>query len=201
MIDYIAQRGVTSVTLSVHHDWQKIRDYFDRHPASLPLDYAVEQAPLGTGGAIAYALAEHPEKNPVIVLNGDSFIPVDYRALYWQHQNNKTDLTIALRKVPDTGRYGKVIEKNGIITSFAAGEEGKSGLINAGIYVLRPDLFAKNSMPQVFSFERDFLPQHLAKLKPRSFLAEDYFIDIGIPADYDRACRELPEIFTKRSQA
>jgi D-glycero-alpha-D-manno-heptose 1-phosphate guanylyltransferase len=66
-------------------------------------------------------------------------------------------------------------------------------MINAGVYVLSPELFAEN-LPHAFSFERDFLPTRLAALKPRAFMAEDYFIDIGIPEDYARAQTELPEV-------
>jgi D-glycero-alpha-D-manno-heptose 1-phosphate guanylyltransferase len=194
MVGFLAREGFSGVTLSVYHDWQKIRDYFAANPAKLSLDYAVEETPLGTGGAMAYALAKINSERPVVVLNGDSFVRADYRALYRQHQKNDATLTMALREVPDTGRYGRVIEKDGIIISFAGGEPGRAGLINAGVYVMQPDLFLKHPMPAAFSFEQDFLPSRMAALKPRSFRADDYFIDIGIPEDYARACRELPSI-------
>jgi len=198
MINFLADKDVSSVTLSVHHDWQKIRDYFAKHPASLPIDYAIEKTPLGTGGAIAFSLSKYSGKDPVMVLNGDSFVRVDYQALYRQHQQSGAILTMVLREVPDTGRYGRVLEKGGIITSFAPGEPGKPGMINAGVYVIQPGLFVQNPMPAAtFSFEQDFLPTRISVLKPASFHADDYFIDIGIPADYDRACRELPGIISK----
>ncbi len=195
LIGFLAKEGVSGVTLSVHHDWQKIRDYFAVNPSRLPVDYAVEETPLGTGGAIAYALAKLKGTGSVMVLNGDSFVRADYRALYRQHQRSGTSLTMVLREVPDTGRYGRVIEKDGIITSFASGEPGRVGLINAGVYVMQADLFLKHPMSPTFSFEQDFLPPRVASLRPHSFRADDYFIDIGIPADYVRACRELPDVF------
>jgi D-glycero-alpha-D-manno-heptose 1-phosphate guanylyltransferase len=201
MIDFLAREGVSGVTLSVHHEWRKIRDYFSAHPAALPVEYAVEETPLGTGGAMGYALSGYKGKGPVLVLNGDSFVRADYRALYRQHQKSGASLTMVLRAVPDTGRYGRVVEEEGVITAFAGGEPGRPGLINAGVYVMQPDIFLKNPMPQAFSFERDFLPSRIAALKPRSFHAGDYFIDIGIPEDYVRACRELPDIFICGSAA
>jgi len=127
----------------------------------------------------------------VLVLNGDSFVHVDYKALYEQHKTSGAKLTMVLREVSDTGRYGRVLVKDGVITSFAAGEAGKPGLINAGVYVMQPDLFSGAKMPEAFSFEQDFLPPGVAELKPRVFRVDDYFIDIGIPEDYERACREL----------
>lgn len=194
LLEHLAQNGFKSATLSVHFDWQKIRDYFATHPAPIPVGFAVEEKPLGTGGAIVYALAESKVKEPSVVLNGDTFVQVDYRALYAQHRKSGTPLTMTLRALSDTGRYGRVIEKDGIITAFTPGEPGKSGLINAGVYVVNPDLFLGKNLPAVFSFEQDFLPSRIAGIHPRSFLAEDYFIDIGIPDDYERACRELPGI-------
>ncbi len=196
LIGMLARQGVASVTLSVHHDWEKHRDYFAAHPPAVTLDYAVEKAPLGTGGAMAYALKQHPCDSPVLVPNGDSFVKVDYAALFKQHRESGARLTIALREVPDTARYGRVRTRDGIITAFGDGGAGEAGLINAGVYLMHPQLFAESGLAEAFSFERDFIPQRLAVLKPRSFLAEDYFIDIGIPEDYARACRELPEIAT-----
>jgi D-glycero-alpha-D-manno-heptose 1-phosphate guanylyltransferase len=141
---------------------------------------------------MAYALKSYHGTAPVLVLNGDSFVQVDYIALFAQHREKEARLTIVLREVADTARYGEVEVKDGIITSFGVGKEGKRALINAGVYVMQPQLFASDALPEAFSFERDFIPQHLAALRPQSFRAEDYFIDIGIPEDYARACKELP---------
>jgi D-glycero-alpha-D-manno-heptose 1-phosphate guanylyltransferase len=194
LIDVLAKNGVTGITLSVHHQWEKIRDYFVANPPPMPIGYAVEEKPLGTGGAMAYALKTYRSDAPVLVLNGDSFVRVDYPALFAQHKARNSRLTIVLREVPDTGRYGRVEVKDGIITSFGDGGAGEKGLINAGVYVMHPQLFAEPGLPEAFSFEKDFIPPRLANLKPRSFRADDYFIDIGIPEDYARACRELPGI-------
>jgi D-glycero-alpha-D-manno-heptose 1-phosphate guanylyltransferase len=190
LIEALAAQGVTGVTLSVHHQWEKIREYFERFPPSLPVDYAVEKIPLGTGGAMAFALQGRTD--PVLVLNGDTFVQVDYRAFYAQHCRNNATLSMVLREVPDTGRYGEVTTRGNLITGFTSGQDGKPGLINAGIYALSPLLFQNYSMPETFSFERDFVPQHVEALAPQSFIADAYFIDIGIPEDYARAQTEIP---------
>ncbi len=196
MIGFLAKHGFTGITLSVHYEWRKIQDYFTACPPPIPVDYAVEETPLGTGGAIAFALAQQNVDTPVLILNGDSFIKADYAVLYARHCANGAALTIALSHVSDTGRYVKITEKDGILTSFAPGEPGTPGFINAGIYVVQPDLFSRWNMPAAFSFEKDFLPTRVDTLKPMAFHADDYFIDIGIPEDYARACTELPELFS-----
>jgi D-glycero-alpha-D-manno-heptose 1-phosphate guanylyltransferase len=201
LCDALIQQGVTAITLSVHHEWEKIRDYFNAHPLTVPLDYAVEDKPLGTGGAMAFAMKEAKISQPVLVLNGDTFVTVDYQALYQQHITQHAVMSMVLRAVPDTGRYGDIAVSNGVVTSFNPGTPGKAGLINAGVYVLSPSVFDGHEMPEAFSFEVDFMQQKVQALKPGAFIAEDYFIDIGIPADYSRACHELPEIIIKNSHA
>lgn len=192
LIASLAARGVTSVTLSLHHQWEKIRDYFAANPAPVALDYIVEQEPLGTGGAMRYVLERQQAAEPVLVLNGDTYVQVDLEALARTHQASGASFTMALRGVDDSGRYGTVEVKDGIVTAFGEGTPGKPGLINAGVYILSPILF-QEALPQAFSFERDFLPPRLAAIKPRAFMAGSYFIDIGIPEDYARAQAELPQ--------
>lgn len=201
LCDVLIAQGVTGITFSVHHQWEKIRDYFDANPPAVPVNYAVEDKPLGTGGAIAFAMKQAAPEAPVLVLNGDTFVSVDYKKLYAQHLSHRAQMSMVLRAVPDTGRYGDVVTENGVVTAFKPGTAGKAGYINAGVYVLSPGIFAAHAMPEAFSFEQDFMPSKVAALAPRSFMAEDYFIDIGIPEDYARACLELPDIITKNTHA
>ena len=65
------------------------------------------------------------------------------------------------------------------------------GFINAGVYLLEPGVFDAYALPERFSFETDFLQRHCAELKPRAFITDAYFIDIGVPDEYDRAQREF----------
>jgi D-glycero-alpha-D-manno-heptose 1-phosphate guanylyltransferase len=78
-----------------------------------------------------------------------------------------------------------------LVSSFV--EKGKQGpgLINAGVYLINPSLFTHFVLPPHFSFEHDFLVPKLDLLKPRAFISEGYFIDIGVPEDYARAHEEF----------
>lgn len=190
LIDSLAKQGVENVTLSVHHQWEKIRDYFIANPAAIKTDLVVEQEPLGTGGAMRYAMSAMQARQPLLVLNGDTYVRVDLKALYAHHQRHNSQLSITLREVADSGRYGTVETAQGKVSAFGEGKAGQPGLINAGVYVIDPALFHEQ-LPAEFSFERDFLPSRLARITPNAFIAEDYFIDIGIPEDYARAQREL----------
>ena len=80
--------------------------------------------------------------------------------------------------------------------SFAPCDQvDKPGVINSGTYLLSPKLFAGADWPEVFSFERDFLPWAMDRVHVRLFETESWFLDIGVPEDFDRAQTELPVEF------
>lgn len=193
LLIYLKRQGITKVIFPVHYLGEKISDYFQTNFAGIAIQYVYEKQALGTGGAIVNALTSlQNQQEPFFVLNGDTFVQLDYHAMYLQHLNEKTQITMALREVDDCFRYGKVItEENKVIAFHEKGEQG-AGLINAGVYLINPNLFLPYSLPMHFSFEKDFILPHLVQLEPRAFMSDDYFIDIGIPEDYARAVRDLP---------
>ncbi|MDD9911787.1 MAG: nucleotidyltransferase family protein [Alphaproteobacteria bacterium] len=192
---YMLKFGVTEFTLSVHHQHEKIEAHFGDTFESIPITYALEEEPLGTGGGIVFAMRTSSSEEPILVLNGDSFIEMDYAAIYQQHCASDTSLTMALRHIPDTSRSGIVTLEGDTITSFGErGEAGVSGLINAGVYAITPCLFEDYQTGQAFSFEYDFMQQKAPDLEAVGYLTDGYFIDIGVPDDYARAQTELPPV-------
>ena len=164
----------------------------------MKIDYAREDQPLGTGGAIVNSLKFIDKNQPVLVMNGDSFLEVDYKKLFSAKPKN---LTMVLRKMDDCSRYGRVVfDENFAITNFEEkSSEKKSGFINGGIYFLDPKIFANFSLPQKFSFETEFLAKFLPDLATQAFTTDGYFIDIGIPDDYARAQKELPKLIKNKA--
>ncbi|OGT47449.1 MAG: hypothetical protein A3E83_01760 [Gammaproteobacteria bacterium RIFCSPHIGHO2_12_FULL_41_20] len=192
LVDYLKLQGITSILFPVHHLREKIQDYFQDSYAGLSIDYVVETEPLGTGGAIVNALAYLPAHTaPVFVLNGDTFVKLNYRAMYAQAEKQQAPFTMALRLVQECSRYGKAIVENDRIIGFREKGGGGPGLINSGIYLIRPQVFSSFTLPKQFSIEHDFLFPYAAALRPLAFITQDYFIDIGIPEDYARAQAEL----------
>ncbi|OGT59865.1 MAG: hypothetical protein A3F14_06890 [Gammaproteobacteria bacterium RIFCSPHIGHO2_12_FULL_43_28] len=189
---YLKTQGMTEVILSVHYLREKIVAYFQSQYAGLHISYAEEIEPLGTGGAIMHSLSFVKSNEPIFVLNGDTFVKLNYQAMYHEHLQREARLTMALRPIDDCSRYGNVEidARNHVIAFREKGEHG-NGLINAGVYLLHPAIFANFPLHAPFSIENDFLAKFLAELKPNAFIADDYFIDIGIPEDYARAEREL----------
>lgn len=199
LLQNLQSNGIKKVVISVGYLKEKIIEYFGNHYLDMQIDYAVEDAPLGTGGAIVNSLKFIDQTKPVIVLNGDSFLQVDYQKLLKFHKKN---ITLVLRKMQDCSRYGRVLlDENYTITNFEEkSTEKQEGFINAGIYVLDAKIFAKFSLAKSFSFEKDFLMKYLNNLEPQGFVVDEYFIDIGIPEDYARAQKELPQIVKKSAK-
>jgi D-glycero-alpha-D-manno-heptose 1-phosphate guanylyltransferase len=184
--------GFSHVILSTGYLHGKIENYFGRSFENLQITYSQETEPLGTGGAIQFALTK-AESDNLLVLNGDTFFNIDYELLDVFYQTKETKLAIALREVNDLSRYGAIkIDENAKIIGFAEkNTNGGSGLINGGIYLLNKKLFENQNLPKIFSFEKEILEKRYHENDFFGLPFNSYFIDIGIPEDYQRAQIEM----------
>ncbi len=181
LLRYLQIQGITHVIFALHHMADKIIAYLQTLPTDLSFTYICEQEPMGTGGAIRNALSFYKDNKPVFVLNGDTFVKLDYRAMYRVHQ--QTRLTVALSEMDNCERYGRILVDNDRVIAMREKGDASCGWINAGVYLLDPQIFADFPLRK-FSFEQDFLPAYITSEQVKAFLVRDYFIDIGIPEDY-----------------
>lgn len=159
-----------------------IERYKDKKTYHFKIVFSVEKKLLGTGGAIKKALSLTSSED-VIILNGDTFVDINLDELVNFHNAHKSLLTMVLQKVDDASRYGTVlIDEHSRIKSFAEKRTLKNSLINAGIYVIKKDLF-ENIGEEKLSFEKDLLPDFI-KHDAYGYVVEGRFIDIGIPDTY-----------------
>jgi D-glycero-alpha-D-manno-heptose 1-phosphate guanylyltransferase len=193
VLDVLARRGFERVVLAVGYMGHCIQEHFGERYSGISLQYAVEQEPLGTGGALMFA-ASYAKSENVFVMNGDTLVAVDFESMEQLHNRVNSNWTIVLREVPDTGRFGAVRVVDGVVTSFAEkGVRGK-GLINAGVYLVRIPFIRRFQLGRVFSLEHDLLTRHLGTIHPVAFRTSGYFIDIGVPDQLERARVELPAV-------
>ena len=121
---------------------------------------------------------------------------VDLRQQMKFHQSVKAEATLALKKMHKFDRYGIVnIEGKGVIRSFEEKQYREEGLINGGVYFINREAFLKRNLPEKFSFEKDYLEKFTGQKKFYGYENDSYFIDIGIPTDYDRAQVDFKTIF------
>ena len=192
---YLKHYGIKKIILSVGHLHEKISSHYGNNFEGIDIDYAIENAPLGTGGGIRLALEKCDSRN-ILVLNGDSFFDINLNSFYSQHNTFMSDCSLALRKVEDAGRYGTIKQgSNCVITSFKEKSgETSPGLINAGIYILNKEVYLqKTPAGKNFSIEKDFFEKKLNELNIFGFPYNSYFIDIGIPEDYTKTQDDFKE--------
>lgn len=191
MLSYLSSYGIRHVVLSVGYKHELIKSHFGSSFSGIKLTYAIEEEPLGTGGAIRYAL-NFIQSQKVFLLNGDTFFNVNLRDLSEFYKAYNPDIAMTIRLMHDFFRYGTVQHDISRVTGFVAKKPVKRGFINGGIYLIRKALFDNYDLPDKFSFESDFLEKNLDQLEVYAMECSDYFIDIGIPKDYEKARTELP---------
>jgi D-glycero-alpha-D-manno-heptose 1-phosphate guanylyltransferase len=173
-------------------------DYVMQHREEFKFafDFAEEDEPLGTGGAILNAL-QYSDTQDFFVINGDTFFDVNYDEMsYWQ-ETKMADCTIALKPMQIADRYGLVnMNDESQIVGFEEKKVGASGLINGGVYCIFRNSFLNIPFPQKFSFEKDYLEKMINERDMIGYVSDNYFIDIGIPEDYARAQTEIPALFS-----
>lgn len=193
VLDRLVAGGVSEIILSVGYRADVIMGHFGNAYRNATVSYAVESEPLGTGGAIFHAVKGQGEE-AVLVLNGDTFLDVDYSELIRWYDQSPVQVAMVLRDVPDAARYGSVLVSGEQVSSFVEKGKAGSGLINAGVYFIKPDVFNAFSLSGKFELEADLLQRHCRTLMPRAFISDAFFIDIGVPDDYDRAQHGLPTL-------
>lgn len=192
LIRYYLSQGVERFIFSLGYRHEMIVDMLKKEFPSLSCDMVIEQEPLGTGGAIAFAMDKTIEED-VIILNGDTFYSIDLERFSEQHLSLGGECTLALKPMKDFYRYGVVeIDTNGTITSFKEKQHYAEGLINGGVYAVHVPSFLQYEFPSKFSFEKDYLEKQFETGSIKGHVEDGYFIDIGIPQDFNRAQIELP---------
>lgn len=188
LLDQVERAGVRRVVLSTGHMAEQFADVIGCKHNGLTIEYAQEESPLGTGGAIKFA-GRLVNSDHALVMNGDSYFDADLKSYIDWHIAGDHDVSLLLVKVPDASRYGTVqlmpgsLEVAAFLEKQALSEPGK---INAGIYVIKREMLA--FIPDgKCSIERDVFPQWLATHNVRGWVTDGEFIDIGIPTDYERS--------------
>ena len=186
VLDRLVESGFGSAVLAVGYRHEAIHDHFGDNYRGLALRYSVEHTPLGTGGAIRLA-ADQVTAFPVFVMNGDTFLELDYQAMLAAHQQANSRLSVAACRVQDASRYGALELEVDRIQRFL--EKGCSGpgFINAGVYLIPPEILQLIPAGEPFSFEQQLLVPRVQEIRPLAFRTEGRFIDIGIPEDFQRA--------------
>ena len=191
VIDHLRIQGVERFIFSLGYKWGVIEEYLQKEYATLDYTSVIEQEPLGTGGAIQLAI-QKASSNNVAIANGDTLFKIKLDEVETLHDFRDAECTLALKPMQNFDRYGVVdTDSNGKIISFKEKQFYQDGFINGGVYLINKERFLNHSFPEKFSFEKDYLEKFCGEGRFFGSRQDGYFIDIGIPEDYQKAQNDL----------
>ncbi len=187
--------GINDIVISTCYKSKYIQEYFgDGSKFGLKIEYVHEDIPLGTGGAIKNT--EDLYKDTFLVFNADILCNMDFTDLINFHKSQSASVTIAVTQVANPSAYGVIeYDKNNYALSFTekpTGDKIKSNYINAGVYVLEPEVLSEISKNQPVSVERETFPALLQKgYKVAVYKGCSYWMDIGTPEKYLQTHKDI----------
>jgi mannose-1-phosphate guanylyltransferase len=190
VVEELARHGVDEVVLSLGYRPDAfIAAYPGGTCAGVALKYAVEESPLDTAGAIAFAAREGGvESGTFITMNADVLSEIDVTALVEFHRTRGAEATIALTPVEDPSFFGVVpVDESGRVKAFIEkppAHLAPTNMINAGVYVLEPSFLRRVPTGRRVSVEREVFPALAAEGRLYALGSEALWTDMGTPAKY-----------------
>jgi mannose-1-phosphate guanylyltransferase len=193
--EHLRRHGVDRVVLSCGYLPTQIEEHYGTESDGVAIEYKVEESPLGTGGAIAFGA--RGLSSSFLAVNGDSLRGADLGALIDFHRERGARATILLTPVADPSRYGLVrLAGDGRVTGFLEKprpDEIDTDLINAGVYVLEPEVLDLVPEGHMVSIEREVFPRLVEQGTCYGLALPGYWLDVGTPESYLQAHRDVLE--------
>lgn len=186
LIDYVSSFGFKRVILSVGYKADYIKDYYRNKKFPCETLFSQENEPLGTAGGVKQA-ENLVQSNPFLVLNGDSFCPVDLSQFLDFHSKKGASVSMVVTEAEDVKDFGTIsLDALQRIVRFEEKKEGKKSFINAGIYLFQKEVFSLIPSHVRYSLEHDLFPT-LVDQKFYGYVTQEKLIDIGTPERYEQA--------------
>ena len=185
IIEAFIKNGFENITLSVGYRSEKLIDYFNNHKTlSKYISYISEKRPLDTAGALSL-MPREDLNDPVIVKNGDIITNVNYDELLKFHNLHDKPVTICASEYKVSIPFGSITTRDGVISKIIEKPTIKHH-INAGIYVINPDVI-KNMKKNVPISMIELLDKHVSRGNVIAYPLYESWIDIGSPEDFKKA--------------
>ncbi len=187
LIEYVSCFGHDRFILCAGHMAEYLKKYYQDMNLPHEIVLSIEKVPLGTGGAVKNA-EKLIQTDIFLVMNGDSFCPVDLTDFKTFHCRKKAQISMAVAKFEDVRDYGLInLDDSQQIVSFEEKKHNsEKGYINAGVYLFSKSILAEIPRNIKYSLEEDFFPSMLGK-KFFAYLIAGEVVDIGAPERYNFA--------------
>jgi len=183
LLGWLQWQGVRRVVLCLGYRAGAVHRFLDQRSfPPLEIKVLTEPEPLGTGGALAYALP-FLTSDPVMVMNGDTIVEADLNAFLMDYRSSRAEASILCVQVENAGRYGRLeIDADRRVIRFAEKDPSAVDLswINGGTYLFGRPILRQVASLDKGSLERDILAQMPAG-RIRAFPTAGRFLDIGTP--------------------
>ena len=178
LILYLRKYSIDDILFCTGYLGDQIRSYFgDGSSFGIRINYSQEAHPLGTGGALRPALPKI--QDVFFLINGDTFLPIDYNQMLDSFRNSPALMMVAVfRAEKGDSRANLRVERGGEITGLG-GEE--LSYIDAGVRLVRKEIASLFPLEEVFSLEDDLYPQLIETGKINAWPIEEQYYDIGTP--------------------
>jgi D-glycero-alpha-D-manno-heptose 1-phosphate guanylyltransferase len=196
----LRSQGIRRLVMCTGYLGDQIETEFkDGQALDVKISYSREQRPLGTAGALQLATAHLSDASEFIVMNGDSFLEMDFAGFLHFHRSHGGIASLAARRVEDAARYGTLeLDGDGRVKGFMEKTEREApGMINGGVYIFDKAML-DHIQPGASSLEREVFPQVL-RYGVYAQEQNGLFIDIGTPEDYARAQTMYEKLMAKAS--
>lgn len=178
-IEWLVKEGsIDNVTFACGYKWEKLKEYFGSDFHGIPIDYSVEEEPLGTGGGIKKALSLRESEDLVVVTNGDIVTDLPLNRMIESHRQ-AGEISASMLVVPYRSRFGVVkIDKLKMVRGFEEKPPFPDVWINGGVYLLNPKKLIK-SLPESGDIERETFPKLVThgELLSYPYYGEWWFLD------------------------
>ena len=174
----VKEGGVDAVTFACGYKWERLKEHFGSSFQGVPIDYSVEEEPLGTGGGIKKALSSKEPGELVVVTNGDIITDLPLKRMIDAHKQ-AGEISASMLVVPYLSRFGVVkIDKLKVVRGFEEKPAFPDVWINGGVYLLNPRKIVR-SLPEKGDIERETYPKLVThgELLSYPYYGEWYFID------------------------
>jgi NDP-sugar pyrophosphorylase family protein len=195
LMTYVADYGFRRCILCIGHMGDRIKRYYgERSVHPLTILFSEESEPLGTAGAVKHA-EPFIRSDHFLLMNGDSWCPVDLRDLLEFHTGKEALASLTLVRVEEADNYGTVtLREDSRVIGFEEKRDGAGGgLVNGGIYLLRKEFLGFIPSERKLSLECDIFPRILTE-RVYGYVTNERLIDIGVPERYGMAQEYFKEV-------
>ncbi len=190
-LDMLDSAGITDVVLGVNYLADTLRAKVGSTYKGMRIKYSLESRELGTAGPIKLASADTEFNETFIAMNGDVIAQIDLQDMLKHHRDSEALITDALHQVEDPSRFGVVkMDTQNRIELFVEKPKPRaapSRLVNAGIYLIEPEVLRRIPDNRKVSLEREIFPNLAKERKLSGFEFSGYWFDIGNLSEFRKA--------------